>query len=183
MGVPMIIPTIYFMVLALIPIILIESFYIARRLRLSYRKTIVSVMVANLVSTVVGLPFTWGLLFLVQIITGGTSTYRVSEPFRRILEVTLQAPWLLPFEPAEFWVFHSAALFLLIPFFFATWLIEYVVMKNKLIVEITEGDPEIDLASAERKISPAIRNANLISYGIIALLLVMSLVQMTIYLT
>ena len=179
MGLPMIMPTMYFMVPALIPIVLIESVYVARKLRISFRKTVGSIFFANLVSTLVGIPFTWGLLFLIQIVTGGTSSYHVANPILKILEVTVQAPWLLPFEPEEFWVFHSAAFFLLIPFFFATWLIEYLMVKNRLGAEKAEVDPEIDLAATERTIWSAVRNANLISYGLIALVLVLSLIQLT----
>ena len=179
LGVPMIIPTMHFMMLVVLPIVLIESVYIRRRLRIPFRKTARPVLFANLVSTLAGLPFTWCLLFLIQIVTGGTSPYDVADPVKKILEVTLQAPWLLPFEPEEFWIFHSAALFLLIPFFFATWFIEYLIVKNRLAVEITKVDPEIDLRVAEQRISPAVRNANLISYGLIAVVIIISLIQQT----
>ena len=178
MGLPMIMPTMYFMVPALIPIVLIESVYVARKLRISFRKTVGSIFFANLVSTLVGLPFTWGLLFLIQIVTGGTSSYHVSGSVGRILEVTLQAPWLLPFGREEFWIFHSAALFLLIPFFFATWFIEYLMVRNRLGAEAAEAEPETDLAATGRRISSAVRNANLISYGLIALVLILSLIRL-----
>ncbi len=176
MGVPMIMPTMFFMVLALVPIVLIETFYLARRLGISFSSAVGSVAYANVISTIVGLPFTWFVLFLIQIVTGGTSRYDLESFSGKVIFVTLQAPWLPPLDHAEFWVFHGAALFLLIPFFFATWLIEYLVMTTKLVRKIVETHPTIEFSAAGKMLSQAVRNANLLSYGLIAMLLILSLI-------
>lgn len=118
----MIMPTMYFMLPALIPTVLLESLYLAKRLRVRFSRTAGSVTLGNIVSTIVGIPLTWGLLFLIQIVTGGTSSFQAQGFAGKVLSVTLQAPWLLPFDPEDFWIFHAAALFLLVPFFFATWM-------------------------------------------------------------
>ena len=180
MGVPMIMPTMFFMVLALIPIVLIESWYVSRALGIRFSGTVSRMGMANVVSTLVGLPFTWLLLFIVQIITGGLSSYGVNGVAGKILAVTLQAPWLLPFEPEEFWMFHSAALFLLIPFFFATWFIEYVIVRNKLSAEVVEPEHTTDDLAAQQMVFKAVGSANLLSYGLIAILLVGSLIWLAI---
>ena len=179
MGVPMIMPTMYFMVLALIPIVLIESWYMSKALRIRFSRTVGRLAIANVVSTLVGLPFMWMVLFGIQVMTGGFA-YGTEGFAGKLLAVTLQAPWLPPFGPEEFWIFHSAALFLLIPFFFATWLIEYVTVRNRFAVEVTEIDSTTDTAAAEQKVLRAVRNANLLSYGLIALLVILSLVWISI---
>ena len=90
--------------------------------------------------------------------------------------VTVQAPWVLPYSEEEFfWYFHAAALFLLIPFFFATWLIEYWVTRNKFAIEVVDSHESIDLRPAENLVWKAVRNANILSYGLIAILLVANL--------
>lgn len=83
----------------------------------------------------------------------------------------------MPFGENESWMFPAAALFLLVPFFFATWLVEYVVMRNKLAIEIVESRSDsIELKDAEAMVFRGVRNANLLTYGLIALLLVTGLV-------
>ncbi len=150
MGVPMIVPAMFFMILALIPIVCIEAFFISKRLAISFRRTVGSVIFGNIVSTIIGIPVTWFLLFVVQIITGGTS-FRIQGFWGHLFSVTVQAPWLPPFPEEKFWAFHAAALFLLIPFFFATWLVEYVMMRNKLAIEIVNSRNEaIEIKQAEQ---------------------------------
>ena len=173
MGLPMIMPTMYFMVLALIPIVLLETWYVSKALDIRFRKAVVSIAGANVVSTLVGLPLTWLLLHLIQI-SAGEASYGVGGLAGMILSVTLQAPWLPPFGAEEFWMFHSAALFLLIPYFLATWLIEYVFVRDRLAIGLESKSP--GEVSAKRTIFLAVRNANLLSYGLIAILLVGSLI-------
>jgi hypothetical protein len=177
MGLPMIMPTMYFMVAGLIPIVLVEALYLSKSISVRFTRIVGSVAFANIVSTLVGLPLTWLVLFLIQIVTGGTSSYGVTGIPGKVLSVTLQAPWLLPFGPEEFWVFHAAALFLLIPFFIATWLLEYVLVRNKLAIAIMETSGTSDVAAAEKSVFRGMRNANLISYGMIAILLIISLIM------
>lgn len=176
MGLPMIVPAMYFMVIALIPIVFIEAIYLARRLTIPLRHTIGSAAFGNLLSTVVGIPAAWFILLVVQFVTGGASGYGVTGFWRKLFSFTLQAPWLLPFGEDGAWIFPAAALFLLVPFFFATWLVEYVMMRNKLAIEIVERREGIGLKGAERLVFRGVRNANLLTYGLIGLLLSLSLV-------
>jgi hypothetical protein len=173
-GLPMIVPVLYFMVLALVPIVLLESFYIARSLAVRFSRTVGPVALGNIVSTLVGIPVTWLLLFAIQMIVGTASGHRADGFLERILLVTLYAPWLAPSPDEMYWIFPLAALFLLIPFFFATWFVEYVVGRNKLAGAIVEVRDSIETSDAERLVWRATRNSNLLSYGIIALLIVVS---------
>jgi hypothetical protein len=174
-GVPMIMPTMYFMVVALIPIVLLESWYVSRTLLTRFSGTAGPIAFANIFSTVVGVPLTWLLLFGIQMMTGEAS-YGIQGFAGKILAVTVQAPWVQPFGAGELWMFHLAALFLLIPFFFATWFIEYAVARNKLARLLIEAGRTVDKSVAFGIVFTVIRKANLLSYGLIALLLVASLI-------
>jgi len=176
MGLPMIVPAMYFMVLALVPIVLLESFYISRSLGVRFPRTVGPVALGNIVSTLVGIPVTWFLLFAVQMIVGSASSYNADGFLERVLSVTLYAPWLAPSPEEMYWIFPLAALFLLIPFFFATWFVEYVVGRNNLAGAIVEVRDSIETRDAERLVWRATRNSNLLSYGIIALFIVVSLI-------
>lgn len=177
MGLPMIVPVMYLMTVALIPIVLIEAGYLAKRLAVSFRYTIGPVVFGNLVSTLVGIPASWFILLIVQFATGGASGYGASGFWRKFFSFTLQAPWLLPIGENESWIFPAALLFLLVPFFLATWLVEYIVMRNRLAATVTENrSDDIDLKDAERLVFRGIREANLISYGMIAFLTIVVLV-------
>lgn len=143
--------------LSLIPIIFIEAIYIAKRLGLSGKESAKTVIISNIVSTLVGIPLTWLLLVLFQMMTGGGSAYGLETTLTRILAVTWQAPWLIPYEPALHWMIPVAGLVLLIPFFFVSWWSEYLVSKKLL------------KAIEAKTIQIAVRNANLITYGLLTL--------------
>ena len=159
-GVPMIFVTLPSMLIALIPIILIESFCLSRRLNADPTSTIKPVAIANVISTLVGIPITWLLLVLVQMLTGGGGANGIETTKQRFLAVTWQAPWLIPYESDLSWMIPAATLVLLVPFFFASWQIEVQVVK-KLMKE----SPSADVAKG-------MFLANVVSYlllGIIAL--------------
>jgi hypothetical protein len=65
-----------------------------------------------------------------------------------------------PAERKKLWLIPAAILVLLVPFFFASYGIEYLVIKS--MVGMPEGGPP-NLAYSRVRI--AVRNANLITYG------------------
>jgi len=67
-GVPMLAVTWPGMLLALIPIVLLEAWVLNRRLRLSARRSLKFSIWANLASTVVGVPVTWGVLLFSRLL-------------------------------------------------------------------------------------------------------------------
>lgn len=129
-GVPMIFLTLPAMILALVPIILVEAFMASRCLKLPFRGLLKGVGVANVVSTVIGTPITWILLVVLQAATYGGGVSNLATPRGRFLAVTLEAPWLSTADtPGADWVLPTATLFLLVPFFFVSWGVEYLVMR------------------------------------------------------
>lgn len=136
-GVPMIFITLPSMLVALLPVIQVEAFVLGRKLGVAHRTVIKAVSIANIVSTIIGIPVTWFLLVLVEMFTGGGGAYGIETTKQRFLAVTWQAPWLIPYEHDLDWMIPAATLFLLIPFFFASWLIEERIVRAFL----KESDP------------------------------------------
>ncbi len=155
-GVPMIALFVPAFGISLIPIIIIEAVYIAKKLKLAATHAAKTVVSANLVSTLVGVPLTWGVLFGFELFTGG-KPFNIDTAGGKILSVTLQAPWLPPYDKHLRWMVPSAGLFLLIPFFLVSWWSEYLVSKN-MIKECPA-----------KEIKSAVRNANIVTYFLMAL--------------
>lgn len=156
-GIPMIIVIMPALVVTIIPIVIIESIYLSKKLILHFRKSVKTTIISNFVSSVVGIPLTWLLLLAIQMLAGGGRAFGLDSLFHKILSVTLQAPWLIPYETEPSWMAPIASLFLLIPFFFVSWWSECVVVKRLL------------KDAAKENIKIAIRNANIITYSLLAI--------------
>jgi hypothetical protein len=59
------------MIVALIPIVGLEALVIAKKLKLRYWPTVGWACLSNILPTVVGIPLTWGVLVVMQLVTGG----------------------------------------------------------------------------------------------------------------
>lgn len=144
------------MVVALIPVIAIEAVMLGRALQTSVISRLKSVSIANAASTIVGVPFTWFGLAGLQGLTGGSVGYGIETPVKKLLAVTWQSPWLLPYEGEMHWMAPTASLVLLLPFFFASYVIEANVIGRL--------EPQHDVA----RLRPAVFRANLLSYFLLA---------------
>lgn len=165
-GLPMIVFMYPFMCIALIPIILIEVWVLRKSLNVSFKNAFWSTSIANLVSTLIGIPFAWLLLVALEMWTGGggVPNHGNNSIYTRFLMVTWEAPWLLPIDDKSCWMVPTASLVLLIPFFYASWFIEFWVIK----FFYKEIKP-LDLNRLEFKM-------NLYSYGFLAVLNIIWLV-------
>ena len=117
------------LIISIVPIIFIEALYIAKKLLFSIEKAAKTSVLSNIGSTLVGVPLTWGILVLVQMLTGGGSAHGLDTIQDKILAVTLQAAWLIPYESEMHWMIPAAGLVLIVPFFLASWLTEYYIAK------------------------------------------------------
>ncbi len=156
-GVPMIFVTFPAMVAALIPVTVVEGLYLARALSLPKGNALKVSALANITSTLVGIPITWFILVVVQMVTGGGAALGLNTIGRRFLAVTWQAPWLVPYESDLYWMVPGACLVLLIPFYLASCYIEGRVAKYHIVTlspAVVEG---------------AVDRANLLSYGLLVL--------------
>ena len=186
MGLPMIFPSMFLMAVALVPVIFLEGYIIAARLQLDLKKIVNRVALANLASTFVGIPITWFLLTLLQLVTGGGGGFPINTFWGKLLAVTWQAPWVLPRGNDEGWIADVSMLSLLIPYCLASWLLEYWIIRRKLSTLLyqksamynAEDPPNIQLLETESffpDISKAVRKSNFASYGILAGFLVLLL--------
>jgi hypothetical protein len=159
MGLPMIFLAWPGMGVMLVPVIALEVAVLMSALVTPLKRTAVVATVSNVISTVVGVPVTWVILVALQFLTGGGGA--VGPDFGtlagKIFAVTWQAPWLLPYESDLYWMIPVAMLVLLVPFFFASWLIEYPI--SRLMMRKLQ-------AGVVRR---GVLGANLVSYGLLAL--------------
>lgn len=158
MGVPMIFITMPMMLAALVPIIAVEAFILARALGLRAKSAALVSLAGNAVSTLVGVPLSWIALVFVQMSTGGGAAHGTSTVLGKIVSVTWQAPWLIPYEEHLHWMIPAAQAVLLVPFFFASFWIEYGVAR----LMRRDLDP--------RPMRGAVWRANLVSYACLAVL-------------
>jgi hypothetical protein len=86
------------------------------------------------------------------------------SPIANVIFFIFSSAWLNPDLGEHAWVIPAATLILLIPFFFASYWIEYFVVRK--MVGAPDGEPS-NLAYA--RVRTAVRNANLITYGIMFL--------------
>lgn len=170
-GVPMLAVTWPGMLLALVPIVLLEAWVLKLRLGLAARSSLRFSLLANLASTVVGIPITWGVLVVLEMIVmalgGGIA---VSAPWQRLLSVTVYAPWLVPYESELYWMVPGATLALLPAYFLASWAIEYRVIQFLLRREASRRSEPDRSATAGRSVRRAVLAANAASYVLLAIL-------------
>ncbi|MEQ8769189.1 MAG: hypothetical protein RIB60_01625 [Phycisphaerales bacterium] len=131
-GVPMIVLHGAVFVFAFVPIVLIELAVLMLITRASFGRLLVTSCVANACSTIVGIPVTWLVLMLLQMMVGGGSAHGLETTGDRIYAVTIQAPWLIPYEEELGWIIPTAALVMLVPFFIMSWLSEWYVALRML---------------------------------------------------
>ena len=149
-GIPMIVFTLPGMVMVLIPVIFLEMLVMKPRLSVSTKTALKVSSVANIVTTIVGIPFTWLVLVIIQFWTGGGGNAVPKTPIDAVFAVTLHAAWRG--EGPPYWVIPAAAMWLLVPSFFVSWWLEYKVAARML--------PD----AGRQQLKSAMFRANLLSY-------------------
>jgi hypothetical protein len=123
-GVPMLFVTLPLMLIALVPIVALEATVVRRITAASWRSATGAALFANLLSTVVGISLTWLVLLGVEFAGAAVLPKTLSEGTSNLFSVTLGAPWFAAPENQYWWMIPTAQLFLLIPFFVVSYLIE-----------------------------------------------------------
>ena len=126
MGVPIVCVTVPTMLIALLPIAGVEAFVYRRWLGHSFKEAFRGALVANLWSTLVGIPLMWLPFVSAQIAFGNVSAWGMETPQQRLDAVTLQAAWLIPYREHIEWMIPAASLVLLLPFYLASVGLEYL---------------------------------------------------------
>lgn len=144
-------------VLLFVPIVVLEGLVLSARLQAPLRTVLLPTTWANALSSLVGIPLTWGLLVVVEMVTAGASMYRLDTPSGRFQSAVMQAPWLLPHHDDFHWLIPTATLVLLPFYFLASVLLERMVLARTLSSTI------------RGRISAAAWLANAASYGILVM--------------
>lgn len=149
----------------LIPVIVIEGFLCKKWLGLTTWDAMKSNAISNLVSTLIGVPVAWATMFGVEMATFGViqrsnAIQNWQSPIAKVIWLFLGSAWIGPTNRQTVWLVPAATLVLLVPFFLASYGIEYWVIR--VMVGMPEGGPP-NLSYA--KVRAAVRNANFVTYG------------------
>jgi hypothetical protein len=115
--------------LALIPVITIEAYWARRVLAVTWANAFGSTALANLVSTLVGIPLAWFVWAVLELRFAGAAM-GLNNPAESIYAMTVQAAWLIPYEDQLWWLIPIAAIVLTVVFFFASVGIEWAIMRS-----------------------------------------------------
>jgi len=154
------------MVVLLIPVIVIEGLLCKRWLGLKTWRAIKTNAVSNLASTIIGIPVAWAVMLAIEfgtigLVSESNALQNWHSPIANVIFFLFSSAWLNPDLGEHAWVIPAATLILLIPFFFASYWIEYFVVRKMVG---TRDEQPSNLAYA--RVRTAVRNANLVTYGI-----------------
>lgn len=124
-GIPMIFPQVILLGLAFVPVVLVETVILRKSLAVPWKRTLAGAAIANLLTTIIGVPLAWGFMLIINLVTTGGYALGLQSPAKMLAAVTLQAAWLIPYEEHLFWMVPFAATVLLVPCYAASLLIEY----------------------------------------------------------
>ena len=143
--------------LAFVPIVLVEALVLVRLLGIPFGRAVPPALVGNLASTLIGIPLVWLVLAILELICCGAAR-GLSTFGARLYAVTIQAPWLIPYEDEFSWMVPSALIVMAIPCFAASVLIEAPV--NRLFLR----------DASNRSVWRATAAANAASYVVLAVI-------------
>ena len=146
----------------LLPVIIILEALVAKHMLHVGWKSLKISAVANIVSTIVGIPITWFMLLVGEIVLMKLPLQGVHLPSSvgGILTIVLISPWLIPDDQNMHWMVYAAAAAHCIPFFFMS-----VWCECKVACLLLKEQPR-------KVIKRWAWRANLWSYGLIILCLV-----------
>ena len=137
-GVPMLAVMAVPMWLSLLVIIPLEAAIARRLLPIGWSRCFKLSILANLASTLLGIPITWCALAAAEWVFGPWLAYSfqqqlgLSHTVTDIMSVILFSPWLLPINSDLYWMVPTTSLVLCIPFFFASVWSENLVARRIL---------------------------------------------------
>jgi hypothetical protein len=158
-------------ILALVPVVLIEAAVYRRRLGIAHGKALFPAGVANLASTFIGYPLAWILRLIGQIVltllliavaglVGKWADAAMESIPGRLVGVVVSSAWLGPGAEDAPWMLPAASLVGLVPAFFISVYSEAWVLRRLMKVGEMEGqDKRAVLALSYR--------ANLASYTLL----------------
>ena len=161
-GVPMVAVFLPPLWLALLPVIAVEAWVLTRLISVSPVEAVKAAALGNVLSTIVGIPIMWLILATVQLSVAGDAL-GLATPGTRIYAVTVQAPWLIPYEEHLGWMIPVALAVLAVPAYALSVVIEWRALLPFVSVSARAG--------AFR----AVAVANLASYALLGVLFILAL--------
>jgi hypothetical protein len=152
-GIPMIAVMAPSFAFALVPVILIEGIIIMIMLKTHWIKSMAVSSVANAITTIIGIPLTWILLVIIDVVLVLTIPGIRTAPDK--YQIFLTAPWLNPWVNKEDIIL--AGLILLVPFFIVSWFVEYRIAYKMLKIQ-------------KPSVKKCLLIGNLLSYSMLAIL-------------
>jgi hypothetical protein len=165
-GLPMIALTFPAMVVLLVPIVLLEAWVLRKWLSIGARTAIKASFLANAASTIVGVPGAWAVVLILEFFLplSARSVDGTRSPLEVAFSVLVRSAWIAPTRDTA-WMIPVAVLGLLVPTYFASVLIEGLIIDHMLTWSDQEG-----VTLTDRNIHWAVWKANLVSYGLLALM-------------
>lgn len=152
-GLPMLVWTMPVMIVALLPIIVIEAYVIKKICALQIKKSLIYSGIANLVSTFTGIPTSYIILVVTHIpLASALSSMTEINPWT---DVFINFLWMSPLSEA--WMYMVAMMILLVPFFFVSWWTEYFVVQK------------LNKSLEKKLLKTAFFKANLLTYALLML--------------
>jgi hypothetical protein len=164
-GIPMIFLTLPLMLMLLLPVIAVEAYFYRRWLDLTKWQATKCSAVSNLVSTLIDIALAWGIMVGVEFgtmgLTDGNHYVRTwKSPIADLVLFFLSSAWIAPVEGMREWLIPAATLSLLVPFFFTSYAMEYLILK--FMVGMPDGGPP---SLSYFRVRLAVRNVNLVTYA------------------
>lgn len=134
-GLPMLVLMWPGFIVALVPVIYIEIRVLSKRLGMTPKELRYPVTMANVVSTVFGIPLAWLAMLAVELITTKGRSYGIETFGQKFVASVLQAAWLIPYENEFFWLVPVAltvnfAMAFLVSWFLEAWLLSTLVRST-----------------------------------------------------
>ena len=159
-------------VFLLIPIIAIEAWYVSRFLKLRFWKAARVMALANVVSTILGIPITFAFSFVQN--RAMTHAYGSQKAnFDKWMATGDRTARAFSFGHYPGWAFLLSAIVTLIVCFLVSWWIEYIVARWRL------RDAMAQAQFSRQRVNEAVRNANLISYSLLAMVVLLFLYRLS----
>jgi hypothetical protein len=130
-GVPMISLILPAAWLLLIPVIFVEALIGIRVAKIPFRRSLAVATTSNIFSTLLGVPLAWLAMVLVEGLYFGEAK-GLDSLWAKIYAVTVQSPWLIPYEKDLVWMVPIAGVVLAIPLCLMSIVSEYFITKLML---------------------------------------------------
>ncbi|WP_417336272.1 hypothetical protein [Halobacteriovorax marinus] len=129
-GLPMIVLGVPFMVILALPVIAIEYYFYNKNFNILSKSILLHTFIANVITTLIGYPLSWGILLGVQAVTGSLGVIPLDSISNIAKAIFFQAAWLIPHKDGMDWLIPACGLVGMIPAFITSYLFEKNILKK-----------------------------------------------------